>query len=209
MSYNLKFSASLKNLQQDAITTKCGASALLDIYSGTQPAGPDTGITGQVKLATLICNATFAPAAAGGVVTLNAIASGTGLAGAGAGTTATWYRISHTTGPTPHVDGSIGTAVTNALTASIAGGLLTVTVAATATLAVGQQITGAGVPAGTFITALGTGTGGTGTYYLNNAVTLGSQAMTASTVFDPNLNNTSIATGQTVSISPASLTNKN
>lgn len=106
MASNLKYSASLKNAQQDAITTKCGASALLNIYSGTQATNPDTAIGAQVLLATLTCNATFAPAASGGVLTLNSIANGTGTAGAGAGTVATWFRLT-TSGSTAHIDGSV------------------------------------------------------------------------------------------------------
>jgi hypothetical protein len=108
MSTNLKYSATLKSAQMDAITTKVGGSAKLDIYSGAQPASPDVAITSQVKLAELICNATFAPAASGGVLTLNAIADGTGLAGAGTGTAATWFRISDA-GGTAWIDGSVGT----------------------------------------------------------------------------------------------------
>src|SRR5437868_8757108 len=107
MASNLKYSASLKNAQQDAITTKLGASAVLEIYSGSQPASPDTAIGAQVLLASLTCNATFAPAASGGVLTLNSISSGTGTAGAGGGTTATWFRLK-TSGAVAHVDGSVG-----------------------------------------------------------------------------------------------------
>lgn len=107
MSSNLKYSASLKNAQQDAITTKLGANAVLEIYSGSQPASPDTAVGAQVLLASLTCNATFAPAASGGVLTLNAISNGTGTAGAGAGTTATWYRL-RTSGGVAHIDGTVG-----------------------------------------------------------------------------------------------------
>jgi hypothetical protein len=107
MASNLKYSASLKNAQQDAITTKLGASAVLNIYSGTQPTNPDTAIGAQVLLASCTCNATFAAAAASGVLTLNSIANGTGTAGAGAGTAATWYRLT-TSGAVAHVDGSVG-----------------------------------------------------------------------------------------------------
>jgi hypothetical protein len=107
MASNLKYSASLKNAQQDAITTKLGASAVLNIYSGTQPTNPDTAIGAQVLLASLTCNATFAAAAASGVLTLNSIANGTGTAGAGAGTVATWYRLT-TSGAVAHVDGTVG-----------------------------------------------------------------------------------------------------
>lgn len=108
MASNLKYSASLKNAQQDAVTTKLGASAVLNIYSGTQPTNPDTALGAQVLLASLTCNATFAPAASGGVLTLNSISNGTGSAGASTGTTATWFRLT-TSGAVAHIDGSVGT----------------------------------------------------------------------------------------------------
>ena len=107
MASNLKYKATLKNAQQDAITTAVGASCLIDIMSGTQATNPDTAIGAQVILATLTGNATFAPAAAGGVLTLNSITSGTGTAGAGGGTTATWFRIK-TSGGVAQVDGTVG-----------------------------------------------------------------------------------------------------
>lgn len=57
---------------------------------------------------------------------------------------------------------------TSAFTASIAAtGVMTVSAVGSGQLAVGQAITGAGVPAGTRITSLGTGTGATGTYNTN------------------------------------------
>ncbi len=107
MAFDLKYSVALKNAQQNAITTTLGANANLKIYSGTQATNPDTAIGAQVLLATLTCNATFAPSASGGVLTLNSITSGTGTAGAGAGTTATWYRL-ETSGGTAHIDGTVG-----------------------------------------------------------------------------------------------------
>lgn len=73
------------------------------------------------------------------------------------------------------------TSTANAFTATIATTVLTVSAVASGQLAVGQQITGAGVPANTFIISLGTGAGLTGTYNLNNSATIGSgTAMTAS-----------------------------
>ena len=208
MASNTKYSLALKNAQQDRITAAAGANCLIDVMSGTQATNPDTALGSQVILATLTGNATFAPGAAAGVLTLNSITSNTGTAGAGAGTVATWFRMK-TSGGVAQVDGTVGTVVTNALTASASGGLLTVSAAAAATIAVGQAITGSGVPANTTVIALGTGTGGTGTYYLNNAVNLSSQSMTASTVFDLNINNTNIATGQTVAVTSWTLTNNN
>jgi hypothetical protein len=65
-------------------------------------------------------------------------------------------------------------------TASIATNQLTVTGSPTGrALAVGQIIAGAGVPIGTNITALGTGTGGAGTYTISASLTVSSEAMTA------------------------------
>lgn len=107
MPSNLKYSAVLKNAQQASITSTLGASAVLNIYSGSQPASPDTAITSQTLLAALTCNATFAPAPSGGVLTLNAISNGTGTAAAGAGTLATFFRMT-TSGGTAHIDGTVG-----------------------------------------------------------------------------------------------------
>jgi hypothetical protein len=64
-----------------------------------------------------------------------------------------------------------------AFTAAIAGATMTVSAVASGALAVGQAIVGAGVADGTFITALGTGTGGTGTYTLGISQTVSSESM--------------------------------
>jgi hypothetical protein len=64
------------------------------------------------------------------------------------------------------------TAVGARFTATIAGTTLTVSAVAAGTLYLGQTVQGAGVTAGSVITALGTGTGGTGTYTLSTASTV-------------------------------------
>jgi hypothetical protein len=107
MASNLKYSSALKTSMQAAISTAAGASAVLTLYSGTQPASPDTAVTSQVALSTHACAATFGSAASG-VLTVGAIGNGTGTAGAGAGTAATWYRLT-TSGGTALIDGSVGT----------------------------------------------------------------------------------------------------
>ena len=94
---------SIRNVMLDAITTRAGASALLRIYDGSRPA---TGGTATTLLAELTCNATFAPAAASGVLTLNAI---TQDSSANASGTATWFRIVKSDGTTFVLDGSVGT----------------------------------------------------------------------------------------------------
>lgn len=72
----------------DALTTEAGANALILIYTGTQPAGG--GAPSGTLLGTLTCAATFAPAASGGVITLNAV---TGDNSADATGTAAWFRL--------------------------------------------------------------------------------------------------------------------
>lgn len=66
-------------------------------------------------------------------------------------------------------------------TGSVNGGTLTITAVTSGTLAVGQGITGTGIPRSTRITALGTGTGGVGTYTLNESFTSASATVTAFT----------------------------
>jgi hypothetical protein len=64
-------------------------------------------------------------------------------------------------------------------TASIAGNSLIVAAVTSGTLAVGQTVQGTGVAAGSIITALGSGVGGTGTYVLAGGTQgVGSEGMT-------------------------------
>jgi hypothetical protein len=63
-------------------------------------------------------------------------------------------------------------------TGEISTTTLTVSAVTAGTLKLGMEITGTGVAAGTRITDFGTGTGGTGTYTVNNSQTTASTAMT-------------------------------
>jgi len=65
------------------------------------------------------------------------------------------------------------------ITAVISGTTLTVASVASGTLFVGQTIQGAGITPQTIITALGTGSGGAGTYTVNNSQTISSITMYA------------------------------
>ena len=83
--------------------------------------------TATSLLAELTCNATFAPAASGGVLTLNAITQDSSADATG---TATWFRIVKTDGTTFVMDGNVGTAGSdfNLNTVSIVvGGVVTCT----------------------------------------------------------------------------------
>jgi len=98
----LAYATTLRNSMLDAITTAAGGSALLNIYDGSRPA---TGGAATTLLAQLTCNATFAPSASGGVLTLNAITQDSSANATG---TATWFRIT-TSGATFVLDGNVGT----------------------------------------------------------------------------------------------------
>jgi hypothetical protein len=65
---------------------------------------------------------------------------------------------------------------------SVSGTTLTVTLMKSGTIAVGQQLFGLGVTPETIITALGTGTGGTGTYTINLSQTEPSEIFNSSAV---------------------------
>lgn len=98
----LALSSTLRNARLDAITTAVGANGQVRIYNGTRPS---SGGTATTLLATLTCGSTFAAAASGGVLTLNAI---TQDSSADATSTATWFRIT-TSGGTFVIDGDVAT----------------------------------------------------------------------------------------------------
>lgn len=106
---------------------------------------------------------------------ITSLGSGTG----GAGT----YNLNQTaTYPAASAFTVAGQPATGATgTASFATSVMTVTALTTGHFAVGQFISSAGVAAGTYITSLGTGTGGTGTYNLSTSPgTISAQAVSAS-----------------------------
>lgn len=113
------------------------------------------------------------------LLTVTATSSGTiypGTTISGTGVASGTQIVSQASGTT----GGVGTYYVNipdqnVASTSISGtyGLLTVGGTITGTWAVGGTITGTGVAAGTAITALGTGTGGAGTYVVNNNTAVG------------------------------------
>ena len=125
----------------------------------------NTAMTSSAATATLVLAATAGNTAgrSGSTVTSQA---GTGFSAAMAGGTITFG------------DGG-------SFTGSIAGTTLTVTAVATGTLAVATKIGGTGVLAGTAISALGTGSGSTGTYtvQVNGAATSQTVASTTMAIF--------------------------
>lgn len=64
-------------------------------------------------------------------------------------------------------------------TGSISTTILTVSAVSQGSLKIGTTIVGAGIPTNVIITALGSGTGGTGTYTLSSSLSIGSETMYA------------------------------
>lgn len=92
----------IRNPMLDVITSAVGASGFLRIYDGSRPA---TGGAATTLLAELTGNATFAAAAASGVLTLNAITQDSSANATG---TATWFRWV-TSAAAFCFDGNVGT----------------------------------------------------------------------------------------------------
>lgn len=74
--------------------------------------------------------------------------------------------------------GTVVPTTATSFTASISGTTMTVTAVASGTVSVGQVIKGTGVTSLTMITALGTGSGGTGTYTVSASQTVASTTIT-------------------------------
>lgn len=89
------FSAAQRSTMLDAARSAYN-SGKLRIYSGSVPADADAALGGATLLAELTLNATAFPAASSGVLTANAITSGT----AGATGTASFFRILDSAGST-------------------------------------------------------------------------------------------------------------
>lgn len=97
---NIGLSVAVRNSRLSAIVTAAGASAVLTIYSGTQPA---TGGTATTALSAHTCSSVLGTVASG-ALTFNAIGNAT----ASATGTATWARLT-TSGGTFIADFDVST----------------------------------------------------------------------------------------------------
>ena len=104
MADNTHLSIASWNLALDSALNVLNGG-FLQIYTGTQPATPDTALAGNTLLATLALSATAFGSASAGVKTANAISS----TAAGASGTATFFRAFKSDDTTAVIDGSVGT----------------------------------------------------------------------------------------------------
>ena len=101
----MKLSNVLANVEANAIAPYFN-NGYLRLYSGAQPADPETALSGNTLLAEIRFAATAFPAAVNGVLTANAL---TGTANAAATGTASFYRAFESDGVTVLTDGSVST----------------------------------------------------------------------------------------------------
>ena len=143
---------------------------------GPQSATITGSISGDVLTVTAVVGATLVP---------GAVLSGTGGGGVASGTKIT-SQISGTVGSTGTYYVDIGNQTVTSTSITAAYGLLTIASVSSGTLGVGDVLSGTGgggVTSGTFISGLGTGSGGTGTYYVSP-----SQTVAVGTVITAGLN---------------------
>ena len=151
-------------------------------FSGASAVGGLT-LNGEFQIVDVITSATF---------TITAASAASSTVAAGGGSVTAVFQLNTGLDTTLYANGwgagtwggiLPGTSVT--FTGSISGTTMTVSAVSSGTLAVGQLITGTGVSASppgslaTYITALGTGTGGVGTYTVGVSQTVSSTTMFA------------------------------
>ena len=115
MALNTQLANATVNGQGDNLSARLN-NGYLRIYNGTQPATADTALSGNTLLAELRFSATAAPATSAGLITFNAITSGT----AAATGTASFFRTFSSDGTTVVMDGSVGTSAANLVLNSVA-----------------------------------------------------------------------------------------
>lgn len=96
-----------RNAMLDSLETTLGASPILELRSGAQPANCAAADSGTL-LCTITLPADFLAAAAAGVKAKSGTWSGTGAAGASTGTAAGHYRIKNAGGTVCHQQGKVG-----------------------------------------------------------------------------------------------------
>lgn len=102
---NLKLSTAVRSSMMTALNTAIGTSCQWRIYSGTQPAGPDSTVTGTLLAELTGYNVTAFGAVLNGVLTASAITQDSSANATG---TAGYFRIL-TSGSVAVIDGDVGT----------------------------------------------------------------------------------------------------
>lgn len=191
-----QFGDTVRNNWLDSIETTIGTPPVLRILTGAPPATVATAQTGTV-LVSMNLPSDWMAAASGGSKGLLGTWSGT----AGASGTAGYFRILNTAGSTAYIQGTCGSMTMIPTTAATAATDAVLTFASTSGVVVGQRVSGTGIPADTYVIDT-TGT----TVTLNQASSAGvSSGTTITFQYDMTLDNTSIASGQTTTVTAFTL----
>lgn len=195
-------SATLANAKLDSEETTIGTSPKLRTYNGTMPATADTALAGNTLLGEGALPSDWLGNAAAKVKSKAGTWTVTGQAGAGTGTAATFWRIYDSTGTTCHKQGTFGATVAIATSALTAANGNVLNFASTTGVAVGQAISGTGVPVNATVIAF------TGTTVTMSASSTAGVANAASITFgyDMTVDNNNIALAQVLTVNTFSIT---
>lgn len=162
------------------------ASGLVSFAASGSPPGGGTSTASSIAAETFSVTGSIT----GNILTVTAVSSGTIYNGAtisGTGVASGTEIVAQLTGTT----GGVGTYAVSLPEQTVASttisgtyGLLTVGGTVAGTYEVGALLSGTDVVTGTQITALGTGTGGSGTYIVNNNTVVSSTAIDATTTVE-------------------------
>jgi hypothetical protein len=150
-------------------------------FGATGAPSQQASVTGAVAASTgsftgsITGNVLNITAVGSGVAVVGGVLSGTGVA---SGTRIT-SQLTGTPGGIGTYEVSIPEQAVASTTISETYGTLTVSAVGSGTLEVGSVLAGSGVDAGTYVTAFGTGLGGTGTYIVSSNTVVGSTTITA------------------------------
>lgn len=191
------YSYAVADAKNDAAETAIGTAPKLRVYNGTMPTNARTALSGNTLLAEGTLPSDWLGASASGVKAKAGTWTMTGQAGAGAGTAGTFYRIYDSTGTTCHEQGTWGAAISINTSAVTAANANVLTFASTTGAAAGQAVSGTGILPDTVVLSL-TST----TVNLSRASTAGVGSGVAITFsYDMVVDNNSIASGQTITVS--------
>lgn len=146
----IQYSTTVRNARADAVETAIGTSPILKIRTGAAPATPATADSGTV-LASMTLPSDWMNAASSGSKTLlgtwqDAAADASGTPG--------HYRIYDSGGTTCHEQGTCGQSFALATNGSTAANGNVLNFASTTGVAVGQTVSGTGIPTGATVVAL-------------------------------------------------------
>lgn len=196
----IQLGVGVRDAKANAQETHIGTAPTLEFWNGTMPATCGDADTGT-KIAEGVLPSDWLTAASGnGQVAKNGTWTVTGIAAAGAGTNANYFRVRKSS--TVHYQGKIGVSVpltTNGVT-SANGNVLNF--ASTTGVVVGMKISGAGVHADATVVAV-TGT----TVTMSHTSTAGvSSAVAITFSYDMPIDNVSIANTQVTTVNSFTLT---